>query len=172
MLTKPSGIQESKLLTLNSNKISLESVKCDDNGSYLSKGAANKFYYCELDTVEPPPSAQFDKIKQTLFIKKRNWSYCYEDVQVEQEKSCEVWQYKINPLLTQCIRTKRPVPISLYNSYYLVIYKVKREIPRHGNAVNSHAPTYSPPPSVKTAIHEKLNQGWSTQKKLCQFNRK
>ena len=122
--------------------------------------------------MEPPPSAQFDKIKQTFLLKKRNWSYCYEDAQVEQEKSYEIWQYKNNPLLTQCIRTKRPIPISLYNSYHLVIYKINRDIPRHRNALNSDAPIYSPPPSVKTAIDEKLNQGWSTQKKLCQFNRK
>ena len=36
-------MRENKLFTINSNKISLESVKCDDNGSYLSKGIAKKF---------------------------------------------------------------------------------------------------------------------------------
>ena len=43
LLTKPSAIRENKLFALNSNKMSLKSVKCDDNGSYLSKGTAKKF---------------------------------------------------------------------------------------------------------------------------------
>ena len=53
----------------------------------------------------------------------------------------------------------------------MVTYKVSRDnketfiVPRHGNAVNSHAPPYyRQDASVKTAIDEKLNQGWSTEK--------
>ena len=49
LLTKPSAIRENKLFTVNSNNISLESVKCDNNGSYLSKGTAKKSYYWESD---------------------------------------------------------------------------------------------------------------------------
>ena len=38
-------------------------------------------------------------------------------------------------------------------------------MPRHGNAINSYAPPYyRQDPSVKTAIDQKLNQGWSTEK--------
>ena len=38
-------------------------------------------------------------------------------------------------------------------------------MPRHGNAVNSHAPPYYwQDPSLKTAFDEKINQGWSTEK--------
>ena len=69
LLTKPSAIRENKLFTVNSNNISLESVKCDDNGSYLSKGTTKKFYYWESDKEEPPRFAHFDEIKQTWLIK-------------------------------------------------------------------------------------------------------
>ena len=62
LLTKPSAIRENKLFTINSNNISLESVKCDDNGSYLSKGTAKKFYYQKSDKQEPPRSVLFNKI--------------------------------------------------------------------------------------------------------------
>ena len=38
-------------------------------------------------------------------------------------------------------------------------------MPRHGNAVNSHAPPYHrQDPSVKAAVDKKLNQGLSTEK--------
>ena len=90
LLTKPSAIPEKKLFTTNSNNVSLESVKCDDNGSYLSKGTAKKFYYWESDQEEPPRSAHFDKISQTWLIEQRTKSSCYEDVQVEQEKVYEL----------------------------------------------------------------------------------
>ena len=174
LLTKPSAIRENKLFTVNSNNISLESVKCDDNGSYLSKGTAKKFYYWESDKEEPPRSAHFDKINQTWLIKQRTRSNCYEDVQVEQEKVYAVRrtyrQNKNNPWLTQCISTIKPVSASASNSYYLVIHKVNRDnketfiMSGNGNAVNSHAPPfYWQDPSVKTAIDEKLNQGWSTE---------
>ena len=68
LLTKPSAIRENKLFTVNSNNMSLESVKRDDNGSYLSKGTAEKFYYWESDKEEPSRSAHLDKINQTWLI--------------------------------------------------------------------------------------------------------
>ena len=178
LLTKPSAIRESKRFTINSNNKSLESVKCDDNGSYLSKGIAKNLYYWESDKEEAPCSANFDKINQTWLIKQRTRSNCYEDVQVEQEKVYEIRrtyrQNKNNPWLTQCISTIKPVSASPYNSYYLVIYKVNKDnkdtfiMPSHGNTVNSHAPPYyRQEPSVKAATDERLTekiQGWSTEK--------
>ena len=175
LLTKPSAIRENKLFTINSNNVSLESVKCDDNGSYLSKGTATKFYYWESDKEEPPCSTHFNRISQTWLIKQSTRSNYYENIQVEQEKVCEIRrayrQNKNNPQLTQYLSTIKPVSVSSYNSYCLVIYKVNRDkketfiTPRYGNAVHSHAPSYyRQDPSVKTAINEKLNQGWLTEK--------
>ena len=43
LFTWSSAIPENKLFTLTSNKMSLESLKCDDSGTYLSKGTVKKF---------------------------------------------------------------------------------------------------------------------------------
>ena len=51
LLTKPSAIRENKLFTINSNNISLESVKCDDNGSYLSKGTSEEILLLEIRQI-------------------------------------------------------------------------------------------------------------------------
>ena len=115
LLTKPSAIRENKLFTANSNSISLESVKCDDNGSYLSKGTAKKFYYWESDKEEPPRSAHFDKINQTWLIKQRTRSNSYEDVQVEQEKVYE---------LHQTYRQNKNNPWLMYQHYKTCVGKL------------------------------------------------
>ena len=42
--TKPSAIRENKVFTLDMCEISIQSAKADDNGAYISKGSAKKFY--------------------------------------------------------------------------------------------------------------------------------
>ena len=41
---KPSAIREDRVFTLDSRKISMESASADDNGAYLSKGTAKKYF--------------------------------------------------------------------------------------------------------------------------------
>ena len=91
LFTWSSAIPENKLFTLTSNKMSLESLKCDDSGTYLSKGTVKKFDCWESSREEPPPSSPFNKLNQTWLIKKRTWSNCYDNVQVEQEKVYEIY---------------------------------------------------------------------------------
>ena len=42
--TKPSAIRENKIFTSDMCEISIQSAKADDNGAYISKGSAKKFY--------------------------------------------------------------------------------------------------------------------------------
>ena len=42
---KPSGICDNQVFTLNWSKISVDSAKADDNGSYISKGDPKKYYH-------------------------------------------------------------------------------------------------------------------------------
>ena len=57
---KPSGIRENKFFTLNTAKISIKSAIADDNGKYLYKGTASKFYYW-LEDDGAPPSAHLNE---------------------------------------------------------------------------------------------------------------
>lgn len=42
---KPSGIRDRKVFTLDQSKTLVNSVKADDNGSYISKGNPRKYYH-------------------------------------------------------------------------------------------------------------------------------
>ena len=42
--TKPSAIRENKVFTLDMREISIQPAKADDNGAYITKGSAKKFY--------------------------------------------------------------------------------------------------------------------------------
>ena len=47
--TKPSAIRHDKVFTLNSEVISMESMKADDNGPYVYKGTTTKSYYYDTN---------------------------------------------------------------------------------------------------------------------------
>ena len=43
--SKPSGIRDNRVFTLNKNIVPVESAKVDDNGSYIYKGNLKKLYH-------------------------------------------------------------------------------------------------------------------------------
>ena len=67
---KPSGIRKNKLFTLNATKISFKCAIANDNGRYLYKGTASKFYYwLENDGT---PRLVHSNEDDSWFITKRN----------------------------------------------------------------------------------------------------
>ena len=49
--SKPSGILDNIVFTLNKNIVPVESAKADDNGSYIYKGNPKKFYHWDLQNA-------------------------------------------------------------------------------------------------------------------------
>ena len=46
---KPSAIREDKIFTLDMREISITSAESDDNGAYISKGNARRFFQYSVD---------------------------------------------------------------------------------------------------------------------------
>ena len=147
---KPTGIRENKLITLNATKISIKSAIADDNGKYLYKGTASKFYYW-LEDDDAPRSVYLNE-GDSWFITKRNGN-AYDEVNVDKKHIFVVKRTyrrkKENPWLSICITQIRGLLQKVFQAYYLVVYKVipseenkQLSLPRHGNAKHPHAPPY------------------------------
>ena len=147
---KPSGIRENKLFTLNATKISIKSAIADDNGTYLYKGTASKFYYW-LEDDDAPRSVHSNE-DDSWFITKRNGN-AYDKASVDKKHIYVVKrtyrQNKENPWLSVCITQIRGLLQKVFQPYYLVVYKVIRHeenkqfsLPRRGNARHPQVPPY------------------------------
>ena len=82
---KPTGIRENKLFTLNAAKISIKSAIADDNGKYLYKGTASKFYYW-LEDDDAPRSVHSNE-DDSWFITKCNGN-AYDEANVAKKHFC------------------------------------------------------------------------------------
>ena len=105
---RPSGIRENKLFTLNATKTSIRSAIADDNGKYLYKGTASKFYYW-LEDDDAPRSVHLNE-DDSWFITKCNGS-AYDEVSVDKKHIYVVkrtyHQNKENPWLSVFTRQIR-----------------------------------------------------------------
>ena len=68
--SKPSGIRDNRVFTLNKNIVPVESAKANDNGSYIYKGNPKKFYHWDLQNA--PRCCHHDKLKNCWVVKERD----------------------------------------------------------------------------------------------------
>ena len=120
---KPSGICDNQVFTLNWSKISVDSAKADDNGSYISKGDPKKYYHEDLKNA--PHLACLNKNDNCWTIKERDTDgYTYINTLVSNKDVYEIkWLYmqnKNNPWLTQTIIQVKWVTSDEYLCHYLV----------------------------------------------------
>ena len=173
---KPSGIRDNQVFTLDRSKVSVDSVKADDNGSYISKGNPRKSYHWDLENA--PHLAHLNKDNNRWTIKERDADGCtYVDTLVSNKEVYEIKrsyrQNKNNPWVTQTIIQVKRVTSDEYLSHYLVFYKttVKTDantqflMPRHGNATSPDAPLYfRQDPLIKENINKGVDLGHSNKK--------
>ena len=103
---KPTGIGENKLFTLYATKISIKSAITDDNGKYLYKGTASKFYYW-LEDDNAPRSVHSNE-DYSWFITKRIGN-AYDEVNVD-KKTYFCGSKDVPP------KTRKPMAINLHNT--------------------------------------------------------
>lgn len=118
---KPSAIREDKLFTLDSRQIPIASAEADDNGAYISKGNAKRFYH-------------YSKSNGSRTVHMENGSY-YANVKASTTKGYrkkfvpkeEVYQMtrfyktsKANPSFSRLIASIRKVTDNEPNPWYLV----------------------------------------------------
>ena len=123
---KPSGIRDNQVFTLDRSKVSVDSVKADDNGSYISKGTPRKYYHWDLENALR--LAHLNKDNNRWIIEERDSDGCtYVDTLVSNKEVYEIKrshrQNKTNPWLTQTIIQVKRVTSDGYLSHYLVLYK-------------------------------------------------
>ena len=174
--SKPSGIRDKRVFTLNKNIAPVESAKADDNGGYIYKGNPKKFYHWNLQNA--PRCCHNDKLKNCCVVKERDptSSSNFVDVIVDESQVYEIKrsykQNKYNPWLTNIISQVNPVSSQHYHHYYLMIYKTASQeedavvppfiMPRHGNATNPGiCAYYRQELSVKETIDKLINLGQS-----------
>ena len=148
--SKPCGIRDNRVFTLNKNIVPVESVKTDDNGGYIYKGNPKKFYHWDLQNT--PRCCHHDKLKNCWVVKERDptSSSNFVDVIIDESQVYDIKrsykQNKCNPWLTNIISQVSPVSSQHYPHYYLMIHKTASQeedavvppfiMPRHGNATN------------------------------------
>ena len=174
--SKPSGIRDNRVFTLNKNIIPVESAKADDNGGYIYKGNPKKFYHWDLQNA--PRCCHHDKLKNCWVVKEKDptSSSNFVDVIIDESQVYDIKrsyrQNKYNPWLTNIISQAKPVSSQHYHHYYLMIYKTASQeedavvpafiMPRHGNAINPWACAYyRQDSSVKETIDKRINLGQS-----------
>jgi len=169
---KPAAIRENTTFVLNSNKITVNSTKADDNGAYLYKGTSRRLFFWNKEEE----ARSVHKLEEEYYFKDRIGSNKYKDVIVRPKDVYEVKrsyrQNKSNPWLSQCISEVRNMNDKKYHSYYLVVYKVAgNETPgdfimeRRGNASHPHTPIYyRQDPTIVDKIDEKIKSGQYTDK--------
>ena len=140
--SKPSGIRKNNVFTLNSKTVSIKSAKSDDNGAYIYKGNASRFYFyskeigCHL--------VHHDVSDDSYFYNGRDGNN-YRETFVPKENVYQLTrnyrESKNNPDFSQMIATIRKPEKKVIEDYYLVIYKWKPDadsseflMPRHGNS--------------------------------------
>ena len=101
---KPSGIRDNQVFTLDRSKVSVDSIKADDNGSYISKGNPRKYYHWDLKN--PSCLAHLNKDNNSWTIKERDAKGCtYADTLVSNKEVYKIKrsyrQNKNNPWLKQ-----------------------------------------------------------------------
>ena len=65
---KPSGIRDNQVFTLDRSKVSVDSVKADENGNYISEGNPRKYYHWDLENA--PRLAHPNKVTTAGPLKK------------------------------------------------------------------------------------------------------
>ena len=173
--SKPSGIRDNRVFTLNKNIVPVESAKVDDNGSYIYKGNLKKLYHWDLQNA--PWCCHHDKLKNCWIVKERDPPRSSNFVDIVDESLVykikrPYRQNKYNPWLTNIISQVKPVSCQHYHHYYLMIYKTASQeedavappfiMPRHGNATNpGTCAYYRQDSSVKETIDKCINLGQS-----------
>ena len=173
--SKPSGIRDNRVFTLDKNIVPVESAKADDNESYIYAGNPKKFY--DWDLQNAPRCCHHDKLKNCWVVKERDptRSSNFVDIVVDESQVYEIKrsyrQNKYNPWLTNIISQVKPVSSQHYHHYYLMIYKTASQeedavappfiMPRHGNATNPGASAYYRQDSFKEIIDKRINLGQS-----------
>lgn len=166
---KPSAIREDKIFTLDHRVIPIASAEADDNGAYLSKGNAKRFYqYSSASgsrTVHSENGVFFANVKA---------SKGYRKEYVPKEEVYELARHyktnKANPSFSRAIITVRAVTEREPKPWYLVLYKWTGGpktfiLQRHGNAMKPTASAYfRKDPVVSETIDEYLAQGLSVDK--------
>jgi len=163
---KPSAIREDKLFTLDRRVVPIASTEADDNGAYLSKGNAKRYY-------------QYSSSNKPRTIHTKNGSF-YANVKassakgyrkdfVPKEEVYELTRYyktnKANPSFSRLIASVRSATETEPKPWYLVLYKWtggQKEfiMQRHGNASKPTASAYfRKDPQVSQEIDEYLEQG-------------
>ena len=173
--SKPSGIRDNRVFTLDKNIVPVESAKADDNESYIYTGNPKKFYHWDLQNA--PRCCHHDKLKNCWVVKERDptRSSNFVDIVVDESQVYEIKrsyrQNKYNSWLTNIISQVKPVSSQHYHHYYLMIYKTASQeedavaplfiMPRHGNATNPGASAYYRQDSFKEIIDKRINLGQS-----------
>lgn len=174
---KPSGIRKNFVCTLNSELVSIENARADDNGAYLHKGCPKRFYYVEYENGTIKSCATARSENGVYYVNdRRGAKYMKRTVQ-----SCDVYeltrmyrQSKNNPKFMQTIASLRKADSSKPLQYYLLTYRwMDNEehdendfiLPRHGNATKPHAGVYyKQNPELKKKALSKIENGDSSAK--------
>ena len=173
--TKPSGIRENFMCTLDSSNIPIKSCKADDNGAYGNSGTSNRIFKVTLGENGEIKSASTCRKDNNgrLFINKRlGRRYMKENVD-----SSDVYELmrtyrhsKANQGFVHILVTAKRYGHLRPLKYYISMYRWEKQgneenffVPRHGNAIKSTASAYyRTDDKVLKKIKENISMG-----KLC-----
>mgnify|MGYP001800289267 CR=1 FL=1 len=154
-------------------EISVASAESDNNGAYISKGNARRFFQYNADgtrTVHKENGIFYANVK-TAKGYRRDYVPENEDFELTRFYRASKW----NPTFTRTIATVKGVQEKELRPFYLVMYKWtegKKEfvIQRHGNAKKPTSSSYfRKDPEVFSTIDNLLDQGMSTDKIYSQM---
>lgn len=177
---KPSAIREDKIFTLDQRVIPIASAEENDNGAYISKGNAKRYYQYSSTSW-----SRTVHLENGVFFDNRKAAKGYKKDYVPTEEVYELTRYyktnKANPSFSRTFVTVKAVNEREPKPWYLVLYKwaggTKEFIlQHHGNAMKPTASAYfRKDPVVSEVIDEYLDQGLSVDniyatmsKQVCQ----
>ena len=175
--TKPSAIRENKVFTLDMREISIQSAKADDNGAYISKGSAKKFYAYNNEW-----SRTAHKNENGAWYVNMKSSKGYNKVYVPEHEIYEVIRHyytsKNNPGFSRTIATVKAQVENDPKPFYMIIYKWADgadhdfALPRHGNASKPASGSYfRKDPSLFAEVDDMLDRRLSTDQVYCSVSK-
>ena len=166
------------MFTLDMREISISSAKADDNGSYISKSSATKFY---MYNAEGSRTSHKDENGEWYVNIRTSKGYKRQNVPEDEiyELRREYHTSTHNPDFSRSITTVKAYTEKEPRPFYVVMYKwadgVEQhfKLPRHGNATKpTSSQYYRKDPSLFAKVDNMLEKGLSTEQVYNSIARK
>ena len=161
---KPSAIRKDRYFTLDSRKISIESASADDNGAYMSKGAAKKYFVFNENMCRTVDLGN----KCDWYVRAKEGKDYVKEFASKKETVKLTILYRVskqNKLFSRTFITVQKYLKKEVEPFYLVIYKWSGGadqnfiLPCHGNSSKPSSGSYF---KTKPFVDDLLNDRKST----------